>query len=173
MALILLAVASVAAIRYLLGRATPLEPVAQPTREVESQKAAAPPVQPTKSIVPSMPQEVPTELSVSALKPADSQKLDMGCACGFSVGKTEYLAVSANTAIFRVEGTTKICPISEQAFDDFYGDEGSFKCGNVSVSISGRGEVGPGFDGHSRKANLRIAKGPLLKVMTGKWLCGC
>lgn len=166
-----LAIASIV-IAYLVGRQSTenAKPAVIATKPVETkpQPVLAPPV-----AKPAAEPEKPIELSVAALKSSDSDKLDMGCACGFSMGKSEYLAVSGETAIFRANGETKICPISSAQFDDFYGDEGRFKCGSYSVSISGRGETGPGFDGHSRKATLRIEKAPLLKVMSGKWLCGC
>ena len=159
-------------ITFLIGRLS----MDNPTPVIVSEKPAEKNLSTTIAPVVAKPEpqpERPIELPVAALKSSDSEKLDMGCACGFSVGKNDYLAISSETAIFKANGETKVCPISSDQFDDFYGDEGRFQCGSYRVSISGRGEVGPGFDGHSRKATLRIEKAPLLKVMSGKWLCGC
>jgi hypothetical protein len=171
-------------IAYLLGQQS-TRPSTPPTALSKIEKEAlptkvSPPVaalaNDSKPVLESKPvtvPEKPIELPMAPLKSSDIDKLEAGCACGFSVGKGEFLAVAGETAIFRVNGDAKICPISSEQFDDFYADEGRFQCGSYKVSVSGRGDVGPGFDGHSRKATLRVEKGSLLKVMSGKWLCGC
>ncbi|APG61930.1 hypothetical protein LPB140_02795 [Sphingorhabdus lutea] len=159
-------------IAYLLGQQSNERPssttiVTQPVKSIQSKIEEIPIAKPRTD------PEKPIQLLITAIKSSDSEKLDMGCSCGFTANKNEYLIVSSETAIFRVNGDAKICQISTQEFEDLYDNEGDFNCGSYKVAISGRGEVIPGYDGYSQKARLRIEKDSLTKVMSGKWLCGC
>ena len=160
-------------VAYLVGQKTaeqPPIPSARQPKPVAIAPKAVPPVE-----VPKLEKPVQPKLVLSAIADSDWRKLGSGCACTFDVGKNAVFVTGGDDlAIFRPNGERKICSVSSEQFTQLYeSNEGRIDCEGSRISLKGRGEVSPGFDGHATSAKMTVISGGKEVTLSGKWNCGC
>jgi hypothetical protein len=160
-------------VAYLVGQKTTEQP-AVPSTPQPKPVAIAPKSVPAVK-VPKVEKPVQPKLVLSAIVDSDWKKLGMGCACTFEVGKKALFVTGGDDlAIFRPNGERKICSVSSEQFTQLYeNNEGRIDCGGSRISLKGRGEVSPGFDGHATSAKMTAISGGQEVTLSGNWNCGC
>lgn len=117
--------------------------------------------------------KIPT-LALTSLKSSDWDKIGMGCACSFTMGKPiqeKLIAGGDGMAFFRLNGKERLCtaPDTQAMFDGPV----SMSCGSTAVQVTPFGKAEPDIDGHSSKARLHIADSAGTLSLTGTWGCSC
>jgi hypothetical protein len=173
----ILIIGLVIAVAFLLGRATGSGAVAkhhvQPivrSEPVPMPKPVA--VEPTPTAV-SLPASEPSMVLADLIK-ADTDRLGMGCYCGFDQhGKEKFVAGGDGVAILRPNDGRELCEIDQDKLQELFDGETSLACGAAKLRITPFGEVTPGEDGHSSRARLRVDYDGATKTFVGDWGCFC
>ena len=115
-----------------------------------------------------------SSITMATLKSSDWNKIGMGCACSFTVGKPiqeKLIAGGDGLAFLRLNGKDRLCPAPD--IQTLFDGPVSMSCGSTAVQVTPFGKAEPGLDGHSSKARLNIADAAGTLSLTGAWECSC
>ena len=157
---------------YLVGQKSTEQPAPAPTVTRSTLTPVAAPQAPHPPIAA---KPMPQQLALGPIGASDWEKLGMGCACAFEVGKKIiFVAGGDNRAILRPNGIRKVCALGSEQFTHLYeNNEGKIECAGSRLSILGRGNVTPGEDGHSMSARMTAEGGGQEVTLSGHWNCQC
>jgi hypothetical protein len=173
----LLILGLVVTVAFLLGRATGSEAASKVDVQPVARSGPAstsPPARVERRAEPVPLPSAEPQMVLADLTQADTERLGMGCYCGFDVdGKEKLVAGGNGVAILRPNGGRELCEIDEDKLQELFAGETSLACGSAKLRITPFGEVTPGEDGHSSQARVRIDQNGATKTFVGDWGCFC
>lgn len=113
------------------------------------------------------------------LKPVtneDSDRVGVGCRCSFSLpGQTAELLIAGgeDLAVFRPDGSRKLCPLKEEQLQAMFDGDVRIDCGTSRVLVKEHGLKTPGLDGHSSAAKVTVIYSGAERQFEGTWGCFC
>ena len=139
-----------------------------PSQSLTIAAASAPQQQPATAPEP--------PFRLKAVTEADWRRLGSGCACTFSLslrGSDLLIAGGDDVAIFRPNGSQRVCALQEEHLQAMFDGDARIDCGAARLLLKAYGEATPGFDGHSSAAKLTVLYDGSERVFDGQLGCAC